>query len=75
MKIKMNNNRHTYSKRFFSLLLFTIAVFISCKSEDSPVEPIPQSRGDIVSTSFIASYSTQDLRLLLLFAAGSQQIN
>jgi predicted esterase len=72
----MNNNKHTYSKRFFYLLLFTIAVsFISCKSEDSPVEPVLQNRGDIVSTSLIANYNTQGLQNLLVYAAGGQQIN
>ena len=76
MKIKMNNNKHTYSKRFFYLLLFTSAVFfISCKSEDSPVEPDSQNRGDIVRTSFLARYSTQVVQNLITFAAAGQQIN
>lgn len=76
MKIKMNNIKHTYSKRFFYLLLFTSAVFfISCKSEDSPVEPDSQNRGDIVRTSFLAKYSTQVVQNLITFAAAGQQIN
>lgn len=72
----MNNNKHSYSKRFFYLLLFTITVFfISCKSEDSPVEPVEQKRGDIVKTSFIANYSKQIVLNFINLAAAGQQIN
>ncbi|MBA4407782.1 hypothetical protein C0389_10940 [bacterium] len=71
-----NNLKHYYSKRFFYLLFFISVVFaVSCRNEDSPVEPGSQNRGDIVSTSFLARYTTQDLKILLLFVAGNQQIN
>ena len=72
----MNNNKHSYSKRFFYLLLFTITgFFISCKSEDSPGEPVEQKRGDIVKTSFIANYSGQVIQNFITLAAAGQQIN
>lgn len=53
-----------------------IAFFvISCRSENSPIEPDSKNRGDIVRTSFLASYTIQELRTTLLIASGGQQIS
>ncbi len=75
MNYRLNKNMFVFSKRFFYLLLLTISIsLVSCKSEDSPVEPVEQKRGDIVSTNFITNYSRQVVQTFITLAAG-QQIN
>ena len=72
----MKSTKHLisiYSQRI--ILLLVVSALVSCRSSDSPVEPVLQNRGEIVSTSFIASYTAQNLQSLLQIAAGGQPAN
>jgi poly(3-hydroxybutyrate) depolymerase len=64
------------AKKEYQLFLLIILIsFVSCKSEDSPVEPGVQNRGDIVKTSFLSNYSVPVLQNLVALASAGQQIN
>ncbi|PKL82600.1 MAG: hypothetical protein CVV24_09195 [Ignavibacteriae bacterium HGW-Ignavibacteriae-3] len=72
----MKSIRQLFPKYLYRLfLLFIISVSLSCKSADSPVEPGSQNRGDIVKTSFLASYSALVVQNLVTLGAAGQPVN
>lgn len=57
-------------------LFFTALLFVSCsKNGDSPVEPIVENRGEVVSVSSLGTLSAQTLQQLVTGALGSTQFN
>jgi predicted esterase len=63
-------------KQFIPTVLILCSLFfVSCskKGSDSPVESAPQSRGQVLSTSFFASYSASSLQTLFNASVGTSQ--
>ncbi len=57
-------------------LFFAALLFVSCsKNSNSPVEPIIESRGQVVSVSSLGTYSAQTLQQFATAALGSTQFN
>jgi predicted esterase len=60
--------------KLFALIITVLFIFISCR-EDSPLEPVEKSRGQVISSELKGSYSTSFLQFLINPLAGNIPVN
>lgn len=67
-------NKSSTRIRFLFLLIIITFIFISCR-EDSPLEPVEESRGQVISSELKGTYSTSFLQFLINPLAGNLPVN